>query len=243
MDESSFDSEKSESNYSLDFQTFSIGLPIKVVNYSYNAKNLKLLLEEKEKKVLGRKKKDSIEKGVHNKYTSDNIIKKCKSVMINILLNLINKKIKEFFPYKNKRLMTMNQSQISNANVKFNKLFITKNLKDIFSQNLSSKCKRYPIDYNKNLILELLNDKNKEARIFFTKIFNLTFLDCVKHFSKSKNVNCLEGLEDIEEVILNLDGDDNYKESFKGYIENFENIMNKKRGRESKKEKNKNDCD
>ena len=240
MDESSFDSEKSESKYSLDFQTFSIGLPIKLVNYSYNAKNLKLLLK---KKVLGRKKKDSNEKGLHNKYTSDNIIKKCKSVMINILLNFINKKIKEFFPYKNKRLMTMNQSQISNANVKFNKSFIKKNLKDIFSQNLSSKCKRYPIDYNKNLIIELLNEKNKEAKIFFTEIFNLTFLDCVNHFSKSKNANCLEGLEDIEEVCQNLNGDDNYKESFKGYIENFENIMNKKRERKLKKEKNKNDND
>jgi hypothetical protein len=237
MDERSLDSEKSESNYSLDFQTFSIGLPINVVNYTYNAKILKLLLQKKEKKVLGRKKKDSKEKGLHNKYTSDNLIKKCKSVMIDILGDLINKKIKQFFPYENKRLMAMNQSQISNANVKFNKSFINKNLKDIFSQNLSSKCKRYPIDYNKNLIIELLNQKNKEARIFFTEIFNLTFLDCIEHFRGSKNVDCLESLEKLEEVCQNLNGDTNYKESFKGYIENFENIMIKKRERKLKKEK------
>ena len=43
----------------------------------------------KEKLKVGRKKKNSFEFGNHNKYTSDNIIRKCKTVISKILFNFI----------------------------------------------------------------------------------------------------------------------------------------------------------
>ena len=59
----------------------------------YELKNKK----ENQNQRYGRKTKNSIEKGIHNKYTSDNIIRKCKSVLLKILSNLINNRIKDFY--------------------------------------------------------------------------------------------------------------------------------------------------
>ena len=125
----------------------------------------------------------------------------------------------------------MNQQQIINSHVNYNKLFLYKKLKDIFSENLSSKCTRYPNDYNRKLIKELLNLKDKSNKKFFLDIFNLTFLDCVEHFSNLKNIYCLQDLEKLDDVCESLGGDENYKESFRCYIENFKTIIEKKKSR------------
>ena len=47
------------------------------------------------------------------------MIKKCKTVILKILGNLINKKIKEVFHTNQKRSMKMNQQQIINSHVNF----------------------------------------------------------------------------------------------------------------------------
>lgn len=199
--------------------------------------NFEMLLQKKRKNKRGRKKKNSTEKGKHNKYSSDNLIRKCKVTIINILNELINRKIKEFYnndisnKLRNEKLMKMNQEQIVNSNVKFNQSFLNKTLKEIFSQNLSSKCKRYNIDHNLKLIKELLNEKDKTKRQFFNDIFNLTFLECVEHFRGTKYFECLEGLKSYEEIYQNIKGDDNYKETFKVYIDNYEQMIEQKRSR------------
>ena len=43
----------------------------------------------KEKKNLGRKKKSSIDLGEHNKFSDDNIIRKCKHVILDNVMNYI----------------------------------------------------------------------------------------------------------------------------------------------------------
>jgi len=221
---------------------------LKLVNFPFFQKNVELIFNEKEKSKeklkLGRKKKNSFEIGNHNKYTSDNIIRKCKTVIINVLCNFINKKIKDIYKksFENsfipKKLMKMNQSQIINSSVKYNQSFLYKPLKEIFSQNLSSRCSKFKIEHNKNLINELLNEKDKIKQIFFNDLFNLTFLDCIKHFRGSKNIYCLEGLPNYNEIAENLNGDEDYKESFKCYIDNFEIIIKNKKSRKSTKATN-----
>lgn len=220
---------------------------LKLVNFPFQ-KNIELILNEKEKLQdklkAGRKKKNSYETGNHNKYTSDNIIRKCKTVLINVLFNFINKKIKDIYKKSlenssnTKKLMKMNQSQIINSRVKYNQSFLYKTLKEIFSENLSLRCSKYKIDHNKNLINELLNEKDKIKQIFFNDLFSLTFLDCINHFRGSKNIYCLEGLPNYNEICQNLNGDDDYKESFKCYIDNFENIIKNKKSRKSNKDAN-----
>ena len=221
---------------------------LKLVNFPFFQKNIELILNEKEKLQdklkAGRKKKNSYETGNHNKYTSDNIIRKCKTVLINVLFNFINKKIKDIYKKSlenssnTKKLMKMNQSQIINSRVKYNQSFLYKTLKEIFSENLSLRCSKYKIDHNKNLINELLNEKDKIKQIFFNDLFSLTFLDCINHFRGSKNIYCLEGLPNYNEICQNLNGDDDYKESFKCYIDNFENIIKNKKSRKSNKDAN-----
>ena len=213
---------------------------LKLVNNSLFNKNFEITPKIKEKiknKIFGRKKKNSLEKGTHNKYTSDNLIRKCKAVVINILSKLINKKIYEIYKdditykSKKKKLVKMKQFQIANSNIEFNKLFIHKKLKDIFSENLSSRCTSYSIDHNKNLVNDLLNEKDLTRRNKFQELFELTFLDCVEHLRGSKYIDILEDLEKYDKVCDNLNGDEDYKESFRCYIDNFETIINNKKSR------------
>ena len=213
---------------------------LKLVNNSLFNKNFEITPKIKEKiknKIFGRKKKNSLEKGTHNKYTSDNLIRKCKAVVINILSKLINKKIHEIYKdditykSKKKKLVKMKQFQIANSNIEFNKLFIHKKLKDIFSENLSSRCTSYSIDHNKNLVNDLLNEKDLTRRKKFQELFELTFLDCVEHLRGSKYIDILEDLEKYDKVCDNLNGDEDYKESFRCYIDNFETIINNKKSR------------
>ena len=220
----------------------------KLVNFPFFQKNMDLIdnVQEnaKEKLKAGRKKKNSFEVGNHNKYTSDNIIRKCKALIINILFNFINKTIKNIYKksfensWKPKKLMKMNQSQIIKSRVKDNQSFLNKKLKEIFSENLSLRCSKYKIDHNKNLINELLNEKDEIKQLFFNDLFNLTFLDCIEYLRGSKNIYCLEGLPKYNEICEKLNGDEDYKESFKCYIDNFENIIKNKKSRKSNKASN-----
>jgi len=222
---------------------------LKLVNNSIYNKNFEFLLDKQEKKKknknLGRKRKNSSEKGIHDKYTSDNIIRKCKAVMINILSKLINKKINEIykddlaFEIKKRKLMKMYQSQIVNSNIEFNKSFLYKKLKDIFSENLSTRCTTYSKDHNKKLVNDLMNEKDLKKRKIFQDLFNLTFLECVEHFRGSKFIKSLEDLKNYDEVCENLHGDEDYKESFRCYIDNFEQIIKNKKSRKSHRSKEK----
>ena len=46
----------------------------------------------------------------------------------------------------------MNQAQVSNANINFNKAFLEKTLGEIFSADLSKRINNYKNDHNKKLI-------------------------------------------------------------------------------------------
>jgi len=93
-----------------------------------------------------------------------------------------------------KELILINQEQKKNTSVKFNKEFLSKTLKDIFSVNLSRRITNYPPEHNKNLIDELINDENEERSYYFKELFNISFYDCLKYF-RGDNINneLLEG--------------------------------------------------
>ena len=62
-------------------------------------------------------------------------------------------------------------------------------------------------------------------------------MDCIEHFSGSKKIYCLQDLEKLNDVCESLDGDENYKDSFRCYIENFKTIVEKKKSRGKNKSK------
>ena len=212
-------------------------------------KDKNLIIEDKKiqksKIRFGRKKKNSSEIGKHNKYSGDNLIRKCKGIILHYLYVLINNIIAENYKYdfnyneKTKKLLKINQSQIINSDVDFNKDFLNKTLKDIFSENVTLRCSRYDIAHNKNLINSLLSEEDKDKQNLFKKIFNLTFLDCLKHFRGTKTIKELNNLVKYDEICKRFEEDEDYLYSFKFYIENYEKIMENKKSRSKKGKKGK----
>ena len=180
------------------------------------AKNNDKLLNKKRKN----KSKNSSNGEKHSKFSSDNTLRKIKHITLENVRNLINEKIKEIYNnniglgISKKKLLTLNQSQKVDATIDFNKQFMDKKLYEIFSDIISTRYTSYPGDFNKDLIKSLMNEKDLNKREYFQKLFNLSLLDCLSHFRGSKNIKELTGLK-----------------SFSEYINDFENILQKKRSR------------
>ena len=174
---------------------------------------------------------------VHTKYAFDNMVRKTKSMIIKLLLNFINKKILVIYDGKIghgdniKKLFLMNQAQVSNANINFNRAFLERTLGEIFSADLSKRISNYKKNHNKTLIEELINEKDKEKKEYFNCLFNLTFSDCLKYFRSSNNANnpkyiYIEGLTkfcDLEnDSKFKQQNDEKFIEHMKEFINNYE---------------------
>ena len=190
---------------------------------------------KQEKRLLGRKKNNSNEIGKHNRNTDDNLIRKCKHIILENAFKSINATIKKLYHNNigagdnKKELKKINQGQIVSSKADYNKGFLNKTMKDIFSDNISTKYSRYSLDYNKILIQKLLNEEDEEKRRIFKTIFNLTFLDCIKYFRGDINIQELEGFIKLDEACFPFKDDENYMIKFKNFILNYEeNIMSKK---------------
>ena len=101
------------------------------------------------KSRLGRKRKDDNTIGEHNKFSDDNLRRKCKYIILSSLMEFINAKIKSIYNgdignyiYK-KELLTLNKNQISDASIDFNKNFLNRTLGDIFSDTINSRFTNY----------------------------------------------------------------------------------------------------
>ena len=201
----------------------------------------------KEKKILGRKKKNNEGLGEHNKFSDDNILRKCKNVILDGILKFLNDKIKILYSneksilLKEKRLFKLKQNQIKKSRANYNKAFLNKTLKEIFSENISTKYSRYSPSHNKDLIELLINEKDEVKKATFNKIFNLTFLDCLKHFRGSDLLDELQGMNQLNEYIKKRESDNSdeeYWSVFNYFINNFENIVLEKKARKRKSKNN-----
>jgi hypothetical protein len=74
-----------------------------------------------------------------------------------------------------------------------------------------------------------MNEKDEKKRIFFNNLFNLTFLECLKHFIGNQNISELEGLSGLNEIKKKYENDSDYLNKLNYYFLNFEDIINKKR--------------
>ena len=195
--------------------------------------------EEKEKKTLIKKKRGRRRKsefsGIHNKFSDDNLRRKCKHILINELQIFINNKIKEIYNNKIgeglfiKQLFSMNQKQKSNANILFNRQFLNKTLKDIFSEKLSTRYTIIPLDYNKLLIESLINEPDDEKRNFFQNLFNITFIQSLRHFRGSEIIPELIGLNGLDKIKEKYNLEDEYYKTLLYYFNKYEDIINNRR--------------
>ena len=106
---------------------------------------------------------------VHNKYIFDNMLRKTKGMIIKVVFNFINKKIMAIYDdnigqgNNIKKLFMINQAQVSNANIDFNKAFLEKTLGEIFSADLTKRIVNYNRDHNK-ILIEKLKKKTKKKK-------------------------------------------------------------------------------
>ena len=180
----------------------------------------------------------------HSKFGYDNLKRKCKHLVIENLMKFINNKI--YLSYKGnigcgllkKELVKLNQKQKKDSNAIFNKLMLKKSIRDILSQNITTKIKYYNLDHNKKVIDEILNEKKED----FESLFNISFIDCLEHFAEVKEIKELNGLtlfsELKSEIIKKHEKDGElYYENIRLFLKDYKNKINNEKPRKSKKNK------
>ena len=213
-----------------------------------NAKNKKKYFSviNKEKSLLGRKKKFENIKSKHNKFSDDNLRRKVKHLVIRSAMNYINEKIEFLYNGKignniyKKKFLILNKNQKANATIDYNKAFLNKKLGNILSDNISKKYNIYKEDHNKSLVKYLINEKDINKKIFFNNFFNLTFLQCLKHYSGEEFIKELNGAKCFEEERNTLQEEDDYIPVLENYIKNYEDIIMNKNSRKKRLSKKNN---
>lgn len=194
----------------------------------------------KEKSILGRKRKNHIneKKSKHDKFSSDNIIRKINTKLFDSILYLLNSTIKKENINEIEKIyfLKVDQKIIKNININYiKKLFKTK-IKDIFSKNISKKYYNYGLDYNSILTKKIYADKKQIKTI---AILEKTFLECLEHFRGSKFYNELNGLEKKYQTVINCLKDngetEEYINIFKNLMDNYEQNYSNKIARRTRK--------
>ena len=199
--------------------------------------------KKEDKEFLNKKRKTNIKDAHYNKFSSDRIVKKIRILILNAIFKFINEKIKILFNNNIgkgifiKLFLPINKTNLSHSSVEYDKEFLNKKLKEIFS-SISDKFTNYLNTKNKDLIENLINLENKGK--YFQELFELTFLDCLEHIRGTKNSEILNDLPKINDILIqegkNINEDE--IEIYKEIINNYEIIIKHKKKRNAKKEKN-----
>ena len=204
-------------------------------------------------KFLGQKRQSEN----HSKFAFDNLVRKIKSKLFGSILIILNKSLES---NDKEKTMTPNESQrvkkgevsyecflkpdqkiILQTNVRENLTLLDSKLRDIFSENVSTKAKNfskeYRLGYNKNFIEKIKNDEKKKKT---NDILDMTFFQCLEHFRGTNKYEALNGLEkEYEKVIEELSDDEEYLKSFKCQLNHFEDSYKNKRARNRNSNKKK----
>ena len=189
--------------------------------------------------VLNQKRKNN-SNGKHNKFSEDNLQRKCITIILNISLEFINKRIKQIYNgnigkgVNCKELLSINMKPYFYT-VDFIKSLLHKTLGEIFSDKISMKYTNYLSNYNILMIKSLLNEKEQDKNQYLEKLFGITFIQCVKKFVGIYNSEELEEFITFNEYKEKLNEDSNYLKILKNYFINFEENVNKKKSKTRKK--------
>ena len=207
-----------------------------IFNENNNDNNLPLpinIVQEKNEEIetlLRRKRNNS-------KFKSDSLIRKVKHILLDNILNFINGKINEFSEHKSifGKLKNIGQKARSEGNAEYNKKFLNKTLFDIFSSKITGRITNFLSNYNEKIIDNLLKEKDLNKRQYFNNLFNLTFVQSLNHFNETNYYKELNGMKRmVDEVKKESEGDEEYENHLKYYFLNFEEIINKKKGKKIK---------
>ena len=210
--------------------------------------------ENEERKKRGRKAKENKTIEEHNKMSSDNIIKKVKSILFNNILECTNT-IMNMNKKDEKKFYKLDYKYINQLKREEDLKYLNMKLKDIISLDISEKFK-YIIrrDGNKLLIEKIIN-KEEKVQDYNTIIFylNMTFKEFLDIFTMKKNIydlkenyyfyennnvdfdkiqKCIGDVYDSLNEILKTN-DEDYFSSFVFHLYNYEQYFITKRIRKS----------
>ena len=179
---------------------------------------------------LGRIKKNSNKKGKHDKYHKDNIIRRFKVFIMKNIYTYLNKSFNINYVdniHKKinilKKISAFNTKSISK---KDNIAWLNSKIKDIFSENLTTKIVSFDSDYNKKLINKIYLE-GKEKKVIY--ILDKTIKEIwIAYINDDKN-NDFRGFETIKHDIKKLRAMGETEYYIRLYIKmanNFENIFN-----------------
>lgn len=198
--------------------------------------------KENKKTLIGHKRKFNYG-GKHDKFCYDNVTRKAKTKFFDAILSFVNAsiepiQIKNPKKYSKKKLyskpflLKTNQNIIKTINVVDNQKLLNSKLRDIFSEDISSKLSNYGLDYNRKLIKKIETENIQKKTI---AILQRTFLECLEQFRGSKNYKELQGLEKEYEYVINglkQSGEsEEYIEMFIEFVSRFENYYLQKKPR------------
>ena len=96
----------------------------------------------------------------------------------------------------------VSQTHKIKSSIESEKLFLLKKLKDIFSENISKRLSNYSQNHNQIIIDLLINEKDEDKKNYFTKLFNLTFIECLKYFTEDIVKSLMDFLDYLQSKIL-----------------------------------------
>ena len=211
-------------------------------------KNEKIFKIEKSNRRIGRIKKNSTIKGIHNKLAEDNIIRKIKGRFIEKLRVYINSEYQKHISTKSKTNKKFT-SWLKRVNPKISrkikkeenlKWFKTK-ISKIFSENISLRYNTYSPESNKKRIDRLLslNEAKNVIKILNTNIE--FFYDKFINDEKTEGFQTLK--DDMEEIkthmkITKQDKIQEYLNKYEYIAKNLKDIFNRKNARNNNKKKN-----
>ena len=203
------------------------------------------------KNHLGRKRRNDYCNGEHNKYSDDNLRRKAKNLVLDYTMDFLNEIIKGIYNgnigegMSIKKLLPLNRRFKCDTTIQHNRDILDKTLADIFSGDISTRYSYYSPNHNSELIKRLLNEKDEFKRIYFKKIFNLTFLQCLKSFCGKDTCEELKRLKKFREIKSKFTDEIEYINQLELYLLKFENIIKSKKARieiiQKNKEKEKKD--
>ena len=156
-------------------------------------------------------------------------------------MDFLNEKISQIYQgnlregIKIKKLLPINRFSKSDITIQHNKGILNKTLGDIFSTSISARYIYYSPNHNKESIRRLLNEKDENKRIFFNKLFNKTFLDCLKAFCGNDTCEELKDFKKFSEIKDKFKDGPEYINELESYLKKFENNIKSKKGRKKRK--------
>ena len=251
--------------YSMDIELRKIEKDLSFIGKKRRKNKIKYNDNFENNKKPGRKKLNDYTKRRHSKNSSDNIIKKIKSKFLEYSLKFINKVLNSNLNKKNityynyllrkKKKEDNFENLIKALDYKYvNRIkkdselsLLDKSLKEVFSQDISSKYSRLQNDSNKTIIERIVIDEKDNDIIMFA--LNLTLREWIDVFIYKKElkditkiynlslekINQLSSLFDrVDNLLLDIyqkDCNKNYLSHFISLMYNYERWFYIKRGR------------